>query len=63
MEKDGELTATPLANGTSTTVPILMRARDAVWVPIDFTAYTTDMHDTLVGMWALDSEDADMGVR
>jgi hypothetical protein len=40
-------------------VPILMRARDGVWVPIDFTAYTTDVHDTWVGMWVLDSEDAD----
>jgi hypothetical protein len=35
-----------------------MRARDGVWVPIDLTAYAIGMHDTWVGMWALDSEDA-----
>jgi hypothetical protein len=40
-------------------VPMLMRARDGVWVPVDLTTYTTDMHDTWVGMWALDSEDSD----
>jgi hypothetical protein len=36
-----------------------MRARDGVWMPIDLTACRTDMHDTWVGMWALNSEDAD----
>jgi hypothetical protein len=39
--------------------PILMRAGDGVWVHIDLTAYTTDILDTWVGMWVLDSEDAD----
>jgi hypothetical protein len=31
-----------------------------VWMPINFTAYATDIRDTRVGMWALDSEDADI---